>query len=143
MRYIATVFLLVTLVGCNANQQRLSRPVTLTADQQVLADREAVLATPADPQAEQNAQEWARLAADREHQQNEDALRLREQRAREAQDRAFRAQQRKMTETYTEQAERQQKLNEVREVGYQLQNLGNQVLYLGQQIQVRRQHRQH
>ncbi len=124
-----TLVLLVVVVGCGGGRQGLARPVTMTTDERVLNTRAVVLATPADPQSEQQAQEWARIAADRERQQMEYDLRKQERNDRRAQQYAYQAAQKERAKAYNERIKDQQKLDAVRDLGYQAESLLSQVRY--------------
>lgn len=120
------VALLAVAVGCNTTGQRVVyRPAG--PDKLVLDDRQAVITTATDPQTEQSAQEWARIAADRERQQMDYDLHLREQNARRAQQYAYQTEQRERAKAYNERVKDQQKADLIREGGYALNNVIGQV----------------
>jgi len=116
---VLAVVLLVA-VGCNTTMR-------LSPDQQVLADRQAVITTATDPQTERSAQEWAQIAADRERQKMEYSLRQQELNARRSQQYAYQAEQKERAKAQREWAENQQKLDLVRESGYAINNAISQV----------------
>ena len=130
------VALLAMVVGCGTTGG--PRVMRLSPDQQVLADRQAVITTATDPQTERSAQEWARIAADRERQQMEYNLRQQELNARRAQQYAYQAEQKERSKAQREWAENQQKIDAARELGYQLQNAGRNIQYRQQQQQWQR-----
>jgi len=121
--------LMAVAIGCGGGRQGLARPVVMSSDQQVLNIRADVLATPADPQSEQSAQEWARIAADRERQKMDYDLRLREQNERSAERYAYQAAEKERAKAYNERVKDQQKLDAVRDLGYQAQSFLSQVRY--------------
>lgn len=120
------VALMAVVIGCNTTGQRVVyRPAG--PDKLVLDDRRAVITTATDPQTEQSAQEWARIAADRERQQMDYDLHLREQNARRSQQYAYQASEKERAEAYNERVKDQQKLDLVRQGGYALNNAISQV----------------
>lgn len=116
------LILLVVAVGCNTTGQRTVYR-SATPDMQVLNTRAVVVSTAADPETERSAQEWARIAADRERQQMEFQLRQQEQDDRRMEQYARQAQQRERDEAQKDWAENQQKLNLLREGRYALNDV--------------------